>query len=1143
MATKKNWLADIQKDAQRKREGGGGFFENLGGLADMVKELPGGLAGFAGSVDRDLTNLLGAATAIPGGVADRLGLGGAGDFISGMALSQIPGGGVAKAATDLKRRDEGGLKGIQERMLTNDPNLSVMQNIDAKLNSEVPSLVAFPKGIAETGKTTTENIAAVASGNAGDAPYAKAWNEGRLFPQLINDIGNVAAVGELGGGMLTRASQSATRAETAAQVAAGDFSRLPSPPPAATMAAAEATASPVATMTTPVQRVAAETSRIGERLAPYAPQLRAVEDVVGSGTDVANKIAGAPITAPLAAGKGLLNIAEANIPQVANAAEMARTGIRNYGLARATQGGVQAESSAATHPFAADVTDSVDWFNKNLTPAEQEAVIASRAGWGRPEMLAQDRNLAAAAAKGVEVPEWGPARETWDVLHKVDEARAAANPTAEQQALLTKMDEASQRAEGLQSVQDDRLATGYGRKNPGDPDTLAKEAFGNEPVEPWVQSRLDRDQQYQAAKQTVDAAGDNAVPGEGVAPEVAKAQAKIAERERWAREHPMSAPADWRDAIQNSKAGQKAVNSVADELEAIDPELAAQLRESADQMPVTIDQMLDAGWDRPGHVYAGEFDGGPTGPPGPARSPRLTKTSGEFTRDSGPARDFTSERFFGEMLRNHHLQNVNEIIRQGITKFAEERPAVLDDVLDQTNSAEGVVKEMRRQGYEPVDAQTLTKQDAAKIDLEGTGTVWVPKGVYDGFESARNEVTGTPYKSLQMFDKAQGVWKTAVLPLNPRWLVGNVGGNAILAGSTLGARDILNPQNWKSALEAIRNPDEHVARLLKRGAAEADLGQTLGEETIAKGGKLRRGARKVVQKSYEMNGVVDDFARTFIYTAKKAEGETFLADLKRLKDEGAITQERFDALSKMPEKIRGNGPKAWTDEAAIQQALNYAGDFTNLSKFERNVVRRVMPFYAWNRHITQLAFRLPLENPYRVAWTLKLADMYRDDDEAPDWLKGAVNLGGGNFLRSSMNPYGGTVGGENPFFNPAQMLASTTPAIQVPLAAMNISGRGPIKGPDYKPQWIGAGSMAGYLTNMTPVTRLAADLIQGPYARGMDRSPVLSRGRPIENEMLGGRWAPLGNYLTGLSVAQIDPAEEARKAAKKKRDEQRKSRR
>jgi hypothetical protein len=1134
-----------------------GFFDNLGNLAEMANpvSLVGGLSKLGWELGSDAMSM----AQLPSGVLDAgLERAGAPQWLrSGAALTNpvnYPGMIRDEIQGENALDEFKALARPRDTVLVNDRGEEVGRLVGPKdfrgkvgnaIGDVMPtySEVAI-EGPARTVGNVAKTVVGTVTGNPGDTPYAKAYREGELPSVLIGDIGNIAMGGELLGGVTSRAARAATRAEGAVK-AASPIER----------AAAEAAAAP---------------SRVQEILAPRAPMLRAADERLGGGTALANRIAGAPISAPARAVRGVLapiagreGYALSNILPTsqgfAGAVDAVQTGIRDYTAARAAQGAMQSDAVSMGRADDAQIIRNFQETADTLTPAEHQAIYVARTGLGEQAWLDLDRAVRTGQDAGQQsllgdATITGQTREVMDVLHAWDEAKRAATPTPEQTALLDRLGKASDDLTGVQDIANVRRLNNEGERTllPAD-NTRPQQVFGDEPIEPFVQNQLARDPEYASAQREAGTAqpaqtslfDDVTRP----TPDAAAAEARLAEKERLARENPRNYPTEWKLAKQMRDEGATKATQLADELDAAGlTDEAAEIRRAAEAMPSTIDDMLEAGWQRPEHVRAGRFDGEGLLPSGPKGRPRLRK--GIFERErKGTDVDFDPKVQTRRLIADLHRQNLNIAVRQGLERVAEERPAVLDDILAETDSPRAVAAEMRRAGYEPIDRRTLDRQKADAVDVQGDGTVWVPKATVDGMEAAFNVVDGSESKALQAYDKGMSLWKAGVLPLNPRWLVGNVVGNTLLAAATLGVRDVLNPNLWSETRAALRNPDDRTLGLLGRGASEAELGKLLGDESVpgeaVTGVKGRAGKTVggILRGSYRANQKIDDFTHVLIYTAKKNEAKRYLADLDGMLAKGEITPERHAALSKPPEKIRSGGPKAWTDEQAAAEALKYAGDFVNMSKVERNVVRRAMPFYAWARHITQLVGRLPLENPYRVAWTMKITDMFSDDDELPDWLRGAIPLGDESFLRIPGNPYGGVAGDENPFFNPAQMLSSLTPAVQVPLGAFNISGRGPVNPSMDKPGFIGADSLQGYLTNQIPLIRTAADTVQGPEARYMDRTPVTSRGRSVENDLLGGRWAAPVQYFTGMSVAQPDLAEEARKKLKKDREAQRQARR
>lgn len=126
-------------------------------------------------------------------------------------------------------------------------------------------------------------------------------------------------------------------------------------------------------------------------------------------------------------------------------------------------------------------------------------------------------------------------------------------------------------------------------------------------------------------------------------------------------------------------------------------------------------------------------------------------------------------------------------------------------------------------------------------------------------------------------------------------------------------------------------------------------------------------------------------------------------------------------------------------EAVIDKVADVLGDYNNFSKFEKNVLKKIIPFYAWNRTITRHIISLTKDNPVKA--TLVAFETYRllnQDDGLEDYQHGSIKTGWhnnrteGNVVinKASMIPYNtlfDMVSGEN--------IGSFSPAIIKPLEA------------------------------------------------------------------------------------------------------------
>lgn len=129
---------------------------------------------------------------------------------------------------------------------------------------------------------------------------------------------------------------------------------------------------------------------------------------------------------------------------------------------------------------------------------------------------------------------------------------------------------------------------------------------------------------------------------------------------------------------------------------------------------------------------------------------------------------------------------------------------------------------------------------------------------------------------------------------------------------------------------------------------------------------------------------------------------------------------------------------------AAQRAKQFLFDYGNLTGFEKNVLRRVIPFYSFTKFNLQLQVNTLLHAPGRIASEIKtingvgeimggspLTD--KEKSLLPSWMANSIALKRGEEIISG---FGTPI--EQPFqaFQPTQLLGSVSPLVRYPVEAM-----------------------------------------------------------------------------------------------------------
>lgn len=474
-------------------------------------------------------------------------------------------------------------------------------------------------------------------------------------------------------------------------------------------------------------------------------------------------------------------------------------------------------------------------------------------------------------------------------------------------------------------------------------------------------------------------------------------------------ESPMSVPARFRDNIVMARAIDDALGKIGDEGGFDLPDgLLANVRS---QIPTTVDGVLSS--TNPTFMRSGRLPDSQGGSGGGARAKGIAaeyaKQGGNVPLDidtqsalaANDIRRQTTNQMLGEVQRLYGFDLSARPEFEGL-KGRELVKAVSDEMGEEYvawNPARLFDQDFASSGIEKGETLKITKSETP------AGAQMVPKWVADSFDYAYKQQGAL----ADAYDWLMRGFKAAVLPLNsPRWLAGNA-----ISGSLMAHAGEVSPVDlvkyFDRGRQAMRDYAQGRASEVPRevmgtghSASErrlfddvaASLDEVAPEDMMTTAGGKRSGRRLTapvtwaVRKGYDANTWTDDLYRNIVY-------------LKKV-DEGASVGE------------------------GVKEARAILGNFERLTPFERRVMRRVFPFYAWTKHVTKLSTKLATEDPARVAWNMALPLIFAPEDqdfEGPSWLQAMANVGDDKFMSLGWAfPF--SVAGEFDPSNPQEFVAS-----------------------------------------------------------------------------------------------------------------------
>lgn len=635
-------------------------------------------------------------------------------------------------------------------------------------------------------------------------------------------------------------------------------------------------------------------------------------------------------------------------------------------------------------------------------------------------------------------------------------------------------------------------------------------------------------------------------------------------------------------ALKAAKASKADVAAAKANLAAVEAQATADARRTIALRP--SDKML-TGQERPGYVSSARSD---------LADPRSVGTGRQPLRDGSPGlRGVTSENFSAQsgimpmsartmaeaigkeagrttmnqavtdMMQHPALRTVEELLPQAVRDdlmrgAQREAKAALGSpgqIKQATKKFYGmaVTDALKQAGFEPLIGDLAAPEvgafnpDSRVPYHEITdATVALPQGLKDAL--VPNVSTKDMNVILRGLSKVNSKWKGNVLPFSVRWQMGDVVGGAFM--SMVGGG--IPPWELIKGMRAMRKLSPEAVQAIIDHPDLQSGSLTMGEVKFKHRGPDAPGPRtpigKLKEMSFKLNGKIVDLNRHGYVLAK----------LQRLLEAKGLNLDSAEANA-----LWDHPDVQQAITAAVEDANKVMGTFDEMTPFERRVVKEIFPFWLWNRHITQLAWRTATDNPARMMWTLRIGS-YGTDPEAnlPPWLAGSIPFGDQLLPTNFLNPFN-DVGGGN-IYTPEGALRAMSPGIKLAAAAglgadLNNggtqftrpygSGNVDALGRDtFTPMFGNPGELAYQGLRQIPFTREMMNLLPtaevggvglGPHPRYGNGAMMVDRyGHPIDSNT---RWKNAGGLISlpwptdQADVAQLQGAEAKRRRLRAQR--------
>ena len=293
---------------------------------------------------------------------------------------------------------------------------------------------------------------------------------------------------------------------------------------------------------------------------------------------------------------------------------------------------------------------------------------------------------------------------------------------------------------------------------------------------------------------------------------------------------------------------------------------------------------------------------------------------------------------------------------------------------------------MPKKGFQQLSDYVMVK------DLDGTAR-WYPKHIAKIIKEREEFILGTSKSNefLRWYDNIQNGWKRWTLGVRPAYHTRNVVGNMLNAYTIAGTK---NPALYTNAAAlqfkvAKGTPLKETGNFMGTGLSEKQLWDQMNANNITAkhqygidvlketedemerlAGFKKTGLEKVgslgsdnplVEAGFKVGGALEQNARIAVFVDKMRKARAN----PNLRYYDPVTGRKI----KISETVDADGNKDILGGAihyANQEVKKALFDYSDLSKFERTVLKRFMPFYTWSRKNVPAQLESLITNPQRL---------------------------------------------------------------------------------------------------------------------------------------------------------------------------------